>query len=249
MSHQTRHIASSVMPATTPRAPKLPGRKSANPGSEKRDANANMAAPGTRQRLSPNERRRHLIQEATSYFAEVGFGGSTRELAKRIGVTQPLLYRYFPNKDDLIQAVYESVFLNRWRSEWTALIRNRSIALQDRLVRFYCSYSEVALTPEWLRIYLFSGLKGAHINRWYIQLIEERILNPIIRELYAERGHIVSEDYQPDQNDLEVAWLLQSAVFYYAIRKHIYMTSVSDDRNATIEQYVVIFMQGTTISI
>jgi AcrR family transcriptional regulator len=245
MSRQTRPIVPSVTPA--PRTSKRSGRKSANAGSGTRSANT--VKPGTRQRLSPNERRRHLIQEATSYFAEVGFGGSTRELAKRIGVTQPLLYRYFPNKDDLVQAVYESVFLNRWRSEWTALLQNRSIPLRDRLVRFYCSYSEVAFTPEWLRIYLFSGLKGADINRWYIKLIEDRILNPIIRELYVERGHIVPQDYQPAQSDLEPAWLLQSAVFYYAIRKHIYMTSVSNARNETIEQYVSIFMQGTTISI
>ena len=247
MSRQTRRVAPSVAPARTSRSPKQSARKPTNGGSGTRDVN--VVKPGTRRRLSPNERRRHLIQEATSYFAEVGFGGSTRELAKRIGVTQPLLYRYFPNKDDLVQAVYESVFLNRWRSEWTALLYNRSIPLRDRLIRFYCSYSEVAYTPEWLRIYLFSGLKGANINRWYIKLIEERILNPIIRELYVERGHAVAEDYQPDQSDLELAWLLQSAVFYYAIRKHIYMTSVSNARDETIEQYVSIFMKGTTISI
>jgi AcrR family transcriptional regulator len=243
MDRQMRRIAQS----RTSHSPKPSRRKGANIESGARDAK--VVKPGTRQRPSPAERRRHLIQEATSYFAEVGFGGSTRELAKRIGVTQPLLYRYFPNKDDLVQAVYESVFLNRWRSEWTDLLHNRSIPLRDRLIRFYCSYSEVAYTSEWLRIYLFSGLKGADINRWYIKLIEERILNPIICELYVERGHPAAENYQPDQKDLELAWLLQSSIFYYAIRKHIYMIAVSDDRDETIERYVSLFMKGITISI
>jgi len=247
MSRQTHRVAQSATPSKTPRRPKPSGGKGVSIKSKKRDLK--VVDSGARQRLSPNERRRHLIQEATSYFAEVGFGGSTRELAKRIGVTQPLLYRYFPNKDDLVQAVYESVFLNRWRSDWTDLLRDRSIPLRDRLIRFYRSYSEVAYTPEWLRIYLFSGLKGADINRWYIKLIEERILNPIIRELYVERGHAVEENYQPAQKDLELAWLLQSAIFYYAIRKHIYMIAVSDDRDETIEQYVSLFIKGTTISI
>jgi AcrR family transcriptional regulator len=247
MSRQTHRAAQSATPSKTPRRPKPSGGKGVSIKSKKRDLK--VVDPGARQRLSPNERRRHLIQEATSYFAEVGFGGSTRELAKRIGVTQPLLYRYFPNKDDLVQAVYESVFLNRWRSDWTDLLRDRSIPLRDRLIRFYRSYSEVAYTPEWLRIYLFSGLKGADINRWYIKLVEERILNPIIRELYVGRGHAVEENYQPAQKDLELAWLLQSAIFYYAIRKHIYMIAVSDDRDETIEQYVSLFIKGTTISI
>jgi hypothetical protein len=35
----------------------------------------------------------------------------TRDLARRLGVTQPLLYRYFPSKDDLIKEVYRTVYL------------------------------------------------------------------------------------------------------------------------------------------
>ena len=32
------------------------------------------------------------------------------------------------------------------------------------------------LAREWLRIFLFSGLKGVEINRWYVGLVNERIL-------------------------------------------------------------------------
>ena len=52
-------------------------------------------------------------------------GGQTRELAQRLGVTQPLIYRYFPTKQDLIDRVYEEVFVGRWRPEWTDLIRTK----------------------------------------------------------------------------------------------------------------------------
>jgi AcrR family transcriptional regulator len=111
-----------------------------------------------RQRLSPLLRRRQLIEEAFAYFAEVGLGGSTRELAKRTGMTQPLLYRYFATKSSLIEAVYDVVYVNRWRPEWTRTLTDRTIRLQDRLKLFYKSYFENALTREWLRIYLFAGL-------------------------------------------------------------------------------------------
>ena len=60
----------------------------------------NNAAP--RQRLSPPERERLIVDEAILFFAEVGLAGQTRELAQRLGVTQPLIYRYFPTKHDFI---------------------------------------------------------------------------------------------------------------------------------------------------
>ena len=56
-----------------------------------------------RQRLPPAARRDHILKEAIQYFSEVGFDGGTRELAVRLGVKQPLLYRYFPSKEDLIK--------------------------------------------------------------------------------------------------------------------------------------------------
>ena len=47
----------------------------------------------TKKRLTPSDREQEIIDEAVQFFAEVGFGGRTRDLAKRIGITQPLLYR------------------------------------------------------------------------------------------------------------------------------------------------------------
>ena len=44
-------------------------------------------------RLSPEDRRKEFIRKATEFFADEGFNGGTRELARRLGVTQPLLYR------------------------------------------------------------------------------------------------------------------------------------------------------------
>ena len=200
--------------------------------------------PPARRRLSPEDRRAHLIEEAISYFSEVGFGGSTRELAKRIGVTQPLLYRYFPTKDDLIRAVYDAVFINRWRPEWQVLLEDRSRPLAQRLKAFYRSYSEVAFTREWLRIYLFSGLKGVEINRRYISLLKERVLATIIRELYADCGRPPKPGFRPSMQELELSWTLHVAVFYYAVRQHIYQIPVLEDRGAMIDQNVELFMRG-----
>src|ERR1700759_2973072 len=84
-------------------------------------------------RLSPDDRRKEFVAKATEFFAEEGFAGGTRALARRLGVTQPLLYRYFPSKDDLIKEVYRTVFLEPLDAGWDRLLADRSRALGEGL--------------------------------------------------------------------------------------------------------------------
>ena len=65
----------------------------------------------TGRRLTPEARERQIVEGAVAYFAEVGLDGHTRELARRLGITQPLLFRYFPTKAALIERIYEEVYL------------------------------------------------------------------------------------------------------------------------------------------
>src|SRR5207253_5933040 len=111
-------------------------------------------------RLSPDDRRREFVARATEFFSEQGFGGGTRDLARRLGVTQPLLYRYFPSKDDLIREVYRTVYLEPLDTGWEKLLGDRSRPLRARLQEFYNAYTDVIFTRKWLRIYFYSGLNG-----------------------------------------------------------------------------------------
>ena len=175
-----------------------------------------------RQRLQPATRRKHILDEAIRYFAEVGFDGSTRELAERLGVKQPLLYRYFPSKEDLIKEVYEAVYIGRWRGEWDELIADRNVPLRERLIRFYESYAEVQFQPEWMRIFLFSGLRDLDINKRYVRFMEERVLKTIcgeIRHTFA----LASVDLVPVQpQELAAFWIFHAGIFYYGLRRDIY---------------------------
>ena len=47
-------------------------------------------------RLSPEDRRKEFVAKATEFFSEEGFGGGTRDLARRLGVTQPLATNLAP---------------------------------------------------------------------------------------------------------------------------------------------------------
>ena len=199
-------------------------------------------APPRRKRQTPDARREEFIHKATEFFAEEGFGGGTRELAARLGVTQPLLYRYFPNKEELIQVVYRRVYLDRWRPEWDAILGDRSRRLRDRLQSFYESYTDAIFDRNWLRIYLFSGLKGVEINRWYVSVVETRILSRIVAEFRHEAGFPAQDP--PSPGDLELAWVLQGGIFYYGVRKYIFELPIQEDKTRMISNALDVFLSG-----
>src|ERR1700750_1522450 len=153
-------------------------------------------------RLSPDDRRKEFVAKATEFFSEEGFGGGTRDLARRLGVTQPLLFPYFPSKDDLIKEVYRTVYLEPFDVGWDKLLADRSRPIRDRLQEFYNAYTKVIFTRKWLRIYLYSGLKGLGINPWYGGVVRDKILSRIIRECRHEAG--LPPQTRPTASELEM---------------------------------------------
>jgi AcrR family transcriptional regulator len=199
-----------------------------------------------RKRLSSGERRADFITKAIDFFADEGFESSTRGLARKLGVTQPLLYRYFPSKEDLISEVYEAVYVNRWHPEWESLLSDRSRPLADRLNSFYNVYTDVIFNRQWMRIYLFSGLKGVDINRRYMQLVRQRILEPILAEARAEMG---LDERDPKDCEIEFAWVMHGGIFYYGVRDLIYESTLKTQKDRVIADAVAAFMAGLHIKL
>ena len=71
-----------------------------------------MATPETLTHLQPPKRadaRRNyeqLIEAARGVFAEAGSNASLEEIARRAGVGIGTLYRHFPTRQALLEAVY-----------------------------------------------------------------------------------------------------------------------------------------------
>jgi len=193
-------------------------------------------------RLAPEDRRQEFVAKATEFFSEHGFAGGTRALARRLGVTQPLLYRYFPSKDELIREVYRTVYLDPLDAGWEQLLADRSKPLRERLQEFYLAYTDVIFTRKWLRIYLYSGLKGLDINRRYVAVVRDKILTRIVRECRHEAG--LPAQVKPTASELELAWVFHSGIFYYGVRKFIYEAPVLDDKERMIRDAIAAFLAG-----
>src|SRR5271166_100810 len=82
---------------------------------------AQTAAPGRVTRPTADATRDRILSAALDLFSELSFdGATTREIAARAGVTQPLLNYHFSSKDEL------------WRAATDRLFETLNAALGDR---------------------------------------------------------------------------------------------------------------------
>lgn len=167
-----------------------------------------------------NDAKRDMIlASAGDYFAEQGFEGSTRDLARSIGVSQSLLYHYFSQKDDLTTSVYARLFSSRWRSEWDTLFLDPSLDARQKIKRFYISYYRTVLKRPWTRIFMFGALKGLDIHRKNFDVVREKIFPLVISEIRGEGQTLSLSDLS--DIEYELAWNLHSSIFYLAVRRWV----------------------------
>lgn len=221
-------MGKSVASAHTSDAPKIAGER--------------PAAPAKR-RMSAEHREDLIIREATAYFAENGLSAGTIELAKRIGITQPLLYKYFPTKEALIDSVYERLFQKNWNLRWEELLDDASVPVRDRLKIFYREYAGSVLTYEHVRLFLFSGLSNNVYNARYYAILSDRILSRIalaLRREYSDprnRGPVTAEE-------LELVQSLHAAVYHVAFRRWVHSELLNPDLETIVASKIDICLDG-----
>ncbi|WP_218509261.1 TetR/AcrR family transcriptional regulator [Variovorax sp. dw_308] len=217
------------------------------PGStskKQRAPNSSDAPTAPRRRLAPEDREHQILQAAIAFFSRHGFDASTRDLARELGVTQPLLYRYFPTKEALIDRVYEEVFVRRWNPEWEEWLADRSVPLADRLKRYLEDYARFILRGEWVRIFIYAGLSRGGINQRYMARLRERHFLLIARELRHDYDIPEPGDAEAEDDEVELVWAMHSSVFYIGVRKWVYEMPTPKDLNRVIGLRVDAFLSG-----
>ena len=206
------------------------------------DSTKSETAP-RRKNLRREDREKLIVSEAVRFFAECGFEGQTRELAKRMGISHAVIYRHFDSKDALIERVYDHIYVKRWNPDWEPLILDRSQSLQDRLTQFYIEYANRVFDYDWVRIFVSSGLKSYGLTQRYLGIIRAKIIYPATLELRHENNQN-SDPTPPSEEELELFWGLHGAVFYIAIRKYVYGEPVEIDVEKAVRNTVNVFFDG-----
>lgn len=150
------------------------------------------AAP---RRFSADERRQQLVEIAARLFAEKGFTGTTtREIARAAGVTEAIIFRYFPRKDDLYAAILEWKSSQERTSEWCDELAAAARLQDDRLVirtvvRRLIEF--VRRDPAFLRLMLHSALEGHGLadeyRKRHFQPLERFLTDYVVAGQHAGR--------------------------------------------------------------
>ena len=197
-----------------------------------------------RRRLAPEDREHEIVQSAIRFFAKHGFEASTRDLAKELGVSQPLLYRYFPTKEALVDRVYEDVFVRRWNPEWEEWLADRAQPLDHRLKRYLKDYAHFVLRGEWVRIFMYAGLSRAGVNQRYLSRLRERHFLLIAKEMRFAYGIPDPVDSDAEDEEVELIGAMHSSVFYIGVRKWVYDLAAPRNIDRLIDMRVDAFLQG-----
>ncbi|WP_433995863.1 TetR/AcrR family transcriptional regulator [Bradyrhizobium genosp. L] len=96
------------------------------------------AVPARKPRVDAQRNRVRLLETAKAAFAEKGSGASLDEIARTAGVGAGTLYRHFPTRDALIEAVY----------------RNETEQLVEAATRLAGTLSPVEALREWLLVFV-----------------------------------------------------------------------------------------------
>lgn len=96
------------------------------------------AAPARKPRADAQRNRIRLLETAKAAFAEKGPGASLDEIARTAGVGAGTLYRHFPTRDALIEAVY----------------RNETEQLVAAVTRLAETLSPIEALREWLLVFV-----------------------------------------------------------------------------------------------
>lgn len=192
-------------------------------------------------RIPAAERKARILATAAHFFAEYGLTAQTRQLAEACGVSQRLLYRFFPTKEELVREVYRSEILGHFKGAWFALLQDRTRPVEDRLTAFYDEYVETVLTRTWLRLFLYASLADEQMAPDYIAAIVRQLVETIVLEVAAEQG------LSPPASEHvrhELGWALHGAISHYAIRRHLYGASEHVAQAEIVRMYVRLFVSG-----
>jgi AcrR family transcriptional regulator len=168
---------------------------------------AHAAPPTTRAtRPSADATRERILVAALDLFSQLSFdGATTREIAARAGVTQPLVNYHFSSKDDLWSAAVDRIFaeLNEALTARAEGLRGvDELTMAKLLIREFVYFS--AAHPQLHRIITQECKTDGPRMDWLV----ERHVRPVYEQTAAMVNGLVEAGHLPD---------FPAAHFYYIL--------------------------------
>jgi AcrR family transcriptional regulator len=194
-----------------------------------------------RSRVARGVRPEKIVDAAGEFFAEVGFNGTTRALAARMGVSQALIYRYFPSKQSLIDAVVDQRYGGRRAVATDVLDGDED--LTARLTTFYQDYAR-RFTRVGIRLMVRANLDEQGIARRMSVPLTETVLRPVCGAVRRAAGLPDFAAVPMTHGERELAMALHGSIVFLAIRKFVYRMPLPDDLDRLVALQVENFTAG-----
>ena len=197
-----------------------------------------------RKKLTAAERRSQIVTAATNLFSARGFRGvTTKDLAKACGVSEPVLYEHFADKNELYFALLEEACLDHQDIE---LKIDEAFASNAAPAEFFLNLAEMIIrfldkNPNIFRLILFSALEGHSLAELHFEHRMKPFQAMLMRRIRAD---IASGALRPCDPSVAARVFIGMINQYFLFDIHFGFAVAKTSRKKVVEGMVNIFLNG-----
>jgi len=201
----------------------------------------------SRPRLTGDQRRALIVQNAVELFSRKGFRGTTtRELAMASGISEPVLYQHFETKRALYEAILEaksSEYEPRLEEELRGLSEsgdNRAYfaKVANLLLDFYLN------DARYVRLLMFSSLEGGELA----ELFYDRHVTVFYQELTRHLKNQMDQGVLRNDDPLVAARLFAGMIAHHGLIYAVYKPGeLAASRDEIVTSAIDLFLNGLAV--
>ena len=193
-----------------------------------------------RPRIPAAARKASIIRSAAAIFGEKGFNGTkTREIAARAGVSEALIFKHFPSKEELYGAI-----LTEESPLPDLLKRIEALAEQRNDVEVFTVIAETIVggAPDHnlMRLILFSALENHELSDMFFQ--------NHIRHFYDVLASYIEQRVEDGAfqavEPLVAARAFMGMLIYHRLLTVLFRATLPQEPQEIVRTFVTVFMNG-----
>jgi AcrR family transcriptional regulator len=197
-----------------------------------------------RKKFTAAERRASIVTAAINLFSARGFRGvTTRELAKASGVSEPVLYEHFADKEELYSAILEEAC-----KDGDAVVLRIEATFSSKLEapEFFHALAESIIklldkNPNYSRLILFSALEGHSLAELHFENRMKPFYGMLMRRI---RDYIDAGSLNPCDPAVAARAFLGMVNQYALFDLHFGFSIAKTSRKKVVHGMVNIFLHG-----
>lgn len=177
------------------------------------------AVKKSRKRMTGEERREQIVRVATDLFAREGFkGATTREIARRAGISEAVIFKHFAKKEDLYKAIIDSRCSDtEGGPRLIGMLKDKSGREVFTTVAVYL-LEEHQKDPSFMRLLTYSALEQHSLSELFIKTRAMELLGFLEDKI----GELIREGSMREVDPALAARAFIGMVDHYSIGQELY---------------------------